>query len=137
MPAPDSRWDDASEARRNMTTICPEQPGDYVATDQLNQLAFGQDGEARLVAKLREADGCDSALSLVAIRGDRVVDHVVGSGASRTAGGQTPPLRSSPAHVAMTPSTRGAGRCVIVVNPCCTSGSAVHSRPLFPNAGGV
>lgn len=60
-----------------MTTIRSEQPCDYIVVEQVNRLAFGQDGEARLVAKLREADGHDPALSLVAIRDDRVVGHIL------------------------------------------------------------
>lgn len=60
-----------------MTILRPEQPDDYLAVEHVNQLAFGQDGEARLVAALRETDGHDPALSLVAIRDDRVVGHIL------------------------------------------------------------
>ncbi len=60
-----------------MATIRPERPSDYAAIEQVTRLAFGGDGEARLVAKLREAGGCDPALSLVAVRDDRVVGHIL------------------------------------------------------------
>ncbi len=40
-----------------MTTIRTEQVNDYDDVATVNRMAFGQDAEALLVAKLREADG--------------------------------------------------------------------------------
>ena len=44
-----------------MATIRPEQPSDHAAIEAVNRQAFGQDAEAHLVAKLREADSHDPA----------------------------------------------------------------------------
>ncbi len=60
-----------------MTTIRPEKSSDHAAVDEVNRLAFGRDAEAQLVAKLREADGRDQPLSLVAVRDDQVVGHIL------------------------------------------------------------
>ncbi len=60
-----------------MTTIRPEQPSDHAAIEAVNRQAFGQDAEAHLVAKLREADSHDPALSLVAVHDGEVVGHIL------------------------------------------------------------
>ena len=57
--------------------IRPERPEDYSAIAQVNQIAFGQDSEARLIAKLRDQDGFDPNLSLVAIRDGLLVGHIL------------------------------------------------------------
>ena len=54
------------QVRETVTTIRPERPSDHAAVEEVNRLAFGRDAEAQLVAKLREADGRDPPLSLVA-----------------------------------------------------------------------
>ncbi len=41
------------------TTIRPEHPDDHAGIEEVNRIAFGQDNAARLVAKLRQADGFD------------------------------------------------------------------------------
>ena len=60
-----------------MTTVRPEQPSDHAAIEAVNRQAFGQDAEAHLVTKLREADRHDPALSLVAVRDGEVVGHIL------------------------------------------------------------
>ncbi len=61
-----------------MTTIIrPGRPDDYATIEEVNRLAFGQENEARLVAAIRQAQGFDEALSLVAIRADKLVGHIL------------------------------------------------------------
>ncbi len=55
----------------------PEQPDDHAAIAEVHRSAFGQENEARLVAALRDAEGFDPQLSLVALRGDAVVGHIL------------------------------------------------------------
>ena len=58
----------------NKLVIRPETPADISAIHRLNELAFGQPGEADLVDALRRADAL--ALSLVAVDGDEIVGHI-------------------------------------------------------------
>jgi putative acetyltransferase len=57
--------------------IRSEQPEDHAKIDETNRLAFGQPDEARLVAAIRQADGFDPSLSLVAIRDGQLVGHIL------------------------------------------------------------
>ncbi len=57
--------------------IRPERPEDYAAVEEINRLAFGQENEVRLVVAIRQAKGFDHALSLVAIRADEAVGHIL------------------------------------------------------------
>lgn len=59
------------------TLIRPERVEDYGVIAEVNRLAFGQENEARLVEAIRAAPEFDSALSLVAIRNDRIVGHIL------------------------------------------------------------
>lgn len=52
-----------------------EEEGDVEAVCRLNQDAFGQPDEARLVDALR--DNCDDLLSFVAVEGGDVVGHIL------------------------------------------------------------
>ena len=63
-----------------MIEIRPEEPDDHAAVAEVNRRAFGQDNEALLVDALRQTEGFDPALSLVAVREGRVVGHVLFSG---------------------------------------------------------
>jgi putative acetyltransferase len=56
-----------------MITIRDETPEDYAAVYRVNALAFGREGEAALVERLR---GACPHLSLVAVEGGRVVGHI-------------------------------------------------------------
>jgi putative acetyltransferase len=55
--------------------IRPEAPHDQSAVFRVNELAFGQPNEARLVDALRPA--ARPYLSLVAVDGDQVVGHIL------------------------------------------------------------
>jgi len=57
--------------------IRSELPEDYDAIEKVNRLAFGQENEARLVEAIREEQGFDPALSLVALRAGQVVGHIL------------------------------------------------------------
>lgn len=54
-----------------------EQPSDSDAIFKVNEQAFGQDGEARLVNALRSDGAFNPALSLVAVFGDRIIGHIL------------------------------------------------------------
>ncbi len=60
-----------------VATVRRECPRDYGAIEEVNRAAFGQDNEARLVARLRQLAGFDPGLSLVAVRDDVVVGHIL------------------------------------------------------------
>jgi putative acetyltransferase len=60
-----------------MITIRPEREEDYTVIHEINILAFGQENEARLVKKIREAADFIPELSLVAIKNGRVVGHIL------------------------------------------------------------
>ena len=91
-----------------MTTTRPEQPSDHAAIEEVNRLAFGQDAEARLVAKLREADSDDPALSLVAVRDGQVVGHILFSPILiETTGGNVAAMALAP--MAVLPDFQGQG----------------------------
>jgi putative acetyltransferase len=56
-----------------MMIIRDETPEDYAAVYRVNALAFGREGEAVLVERLRAAH---AHISLVAVEGERVVGHI-------------------------------------------------------------
>ena len=93
-----------------MTTVRPECPQDYDAIAEVNRVAFGQDNEARLVARLRGIAGFDPGLSLVAVRDDAVVGHilfspiVIASGAN-----EVPALALAPMAVLLALQREGIG----------------------------
>jgi putative acetyltransferase len=58
-------------------TVRPEQPADYAAIADVSRAAFRQDNEARLIAALRKSAGFDPELSLVAVRDDVIVGHIL------------------------------------------------------------
>lgn len=60
-----------------MIHVRPERPKDYAAIDEVNRLAFGEENEAQLIGKLRDASGFDPQLSLVAHSDDTVVGHIL------------------------------------------------------------
>ncbi|MCZ6682019.1 MAG: GNAT family N-acetyltransferase, partial [Planctomycetota bacterium] len=59
------------------TVIRSEHVEDWGAIAEVNRLAFGQENEARLVEAIRRAPGFNPKLSLVAIRDDCVVGHIL------------------------------------------------------------
>ena len=60
-----------------MIKIRQEQPTDYAAVFQVNQLAFGQDNESRLVELLRKSDAWIPELSMVAERQEEIVGYIL------------------------------------------------------------
>jgi putative acetyltransferase len=57
--------------------IRPEGPEDRKAVFDVNQAAFGQDDEARLVDALRRSPAYIPELSLVAVEDSRIVGHIL------------------------------------------------------------
>ena len=57
--------------------IRAEQPEDDGPIDEVNRLAFGQEGEALLIRAIRAADGFDPSLSRVAVLDDGIVGHIL------------------------------------------------------------
>jgi putative acetyltransferase len=57
--------------------IRAEQTDDFAAIKEVNRLAFGQEDEALLVQRIRESPGFITDLSLVAIRDEKVVGHIL------------------------------------------------------------
>lgn len=58
-----------------MITIRHEQPDDITAVGLINETAFGQLAEARIVDAIRAA--CPGAVSLVAVNDDQIVGHIL------------------------------------------------------------
>jgi putative acetyltransferase len=58
-------------------TIRPEQPADQAQVFEVNEAAFGQPDEARLVEALRRSPAFIPELSLVAVEDERVVGHIL------------------------------------------------------------
>lgn len=67
--------------------IRPEEPADIPAIRRVNELAFGQPGEANLVDSLRHAGAL--TLSLVAVDGAEIVGHIAFSPVTIAADGTT------------------------------------------------
>jgi putative acetyltransferase len=63
-----------------MVSIRPEKPSDKAGVRAVNELAFGQQDEADIVDRIRDA--CDNVLSLVAVSEGLVVGHILFSPAS-------------------------------------------------------
>ncbi len=70
-----------------MIIIREERPEDVEAIRRINKEAFGQQAEAEIVDRLREA--CENLLSLVAVQGVEVVGHILFSPASINGEGAT------------------------------------------------
>lgn len=60
-----------------MITIRPEKPIDYEKVYEVNKLAFKQEDEARLVEKIRQSSNYVPELSLVAIKDEIIVGHIL------------------------------------------------------------
>lgn len=60
-----------------MLIVRPETVTDYPQVAEINRLAFGQEGEARLVEAIRQSQNYIPALSLVALWDDAVVGHIL------------------------------------------------------------
>lgn len=60
-----------------MTRVCPETATDYAAVHEVNKLAFGGEGEWRLVEALRKSRHFRPELSLVALKDQEIVGHIL------------------------------------------------------------
>ncbi len=60
-----------------MITIRPEMLEDYAVIFEVNKLAFGQENEAHLVENIRQAANFNPKLSLVAIKHEKIVGHLL------------------------------------------------------------
>lgn len=60
-----------------MITIRPEMLEDYAVIFEVNKLAFGQENEAHLVENIRQAANFNPKLSLVAIKNEKIVGHLL------------------------------------------------------------
>lgn len=93
-----------------VTMIRVEHVDDHAGVDEVNRLAFGQDNEARLVATLRQADGFDPGLSLVAVCDGAVVGHILFSPIRiETDSSDVPALALAPMAVLPELQRRGIG----------------------------
>jgi predicted N-acetyltransferase YhbS len=61
----------------NNFKIRPEKPQDYLAISQVNNLAFKQQNEAKLVAKIRHSDRYIPQLSLVAELNHKIIGYIM------------------------------------------------------------
>ena len=86
--------------------IKPESDQDYAQIDEIQELAFGQPGEARLVRSLRRVAA--PTLSLVARDGDELVGHVFFSPVE-IEGSSDAPACAGLAPLAVRPEAQGKG----------------------------
>ena len=97
--------------------IRAEEPGDIAAIGEVNELAFGGGGEALLVAKLREWPGFIPELSLVAVKGGKIVGHILISPVEIAPGGGSrraiPALSLAPMAVLPEFQNQGIGSALV------------------------
>lgn len=94
--------------------IRSEQREDHERIDEINRLAFGQPDEAQLVAAIRQADGFDPSLSLVAVQDDQLVGHILFSPISILGeNGEVPALALAPMAVIPECQRQGIGSEVV------------------------
>ena len=92
------------------TAIRTEQPDDYAAIAEVCRLAFGGEGESRLVATLRAEEEFDPNLSLVAVRDRTIVGHILFSQIRiESDRAQTPALALAPMAVLPDYQRQGIG----------------------------
>ena len=94
--------------------IRSEQVDDHAAIAEVNREAFGREGEPRLVAALRDAEGFDPALSLVALRESEVVGHILFSPIHiERDGGDVPAVALAPMAVRPEFQRQGIGSALV------------------------
>jgi putative acetyltransferase len=94
-----------------MVTVRNETPADFEAVREVNQVAFGQENEARLVEELRQAGG---VISLVAEVDGRVVGHILFSPVVvESQEGSVPALSLAPMAVLPEFQNRGIGSALV------------------------
>ncbi|MCJ7510828.1 MAG: N-acetyltransferase [Dehalococcoidia bacterium] len=93
-----------------MITIRPETAEDYAAIREVTLLAFGQEKEARLVEDLRHLSDFIPELSLVAVRAEHVIGHILFSPmVIETEKGEVPALSLAPMSVRPECQNEGVG----------------------------
>ena len=70
-------WFPANPQRKGKIIVRQETPADYSSIRRINEQAFGQLDEAFLVEKLRKNPAFNPSLSLVAVKNNIVVGHVL------------------------------------------------------------
>jgi putative acetyltransferase len=94
--------------------IRPEHPDDHDAITRVVARAFGSPAEAELVTAIRASPGYMPELALVALVADRVVGHVMISGASLVDGGHRHRIvMLSPLAVEPSAQRRGIGSALV------------------------
>lgn len=96
------------------TTIRPEQPNDHAAVSKINRLAFGQEDEGKLIVAIRNADGFDPGLSLVALCDGQAVGHILFSPIHiETDHGDVPAMALAPMAVLPDRQKQGIGSAMV------------------------
>jgi putative acetyltransferase len=70
-------WFPANPKRKGAIAVRPEMPGDYAAIRRIHEQTFGRLDEAFLVETLRKEQGFLPDLSLVAVKNNIIVGHVL------------------------------------------------------------
>lgn len=97
-----------------MISIRPETPEDYQNIYKVNKLAFDGEFEARLVTKLRKTSGFIPDLSLVAIKDNKIVGHILFSKVNiSTKTGKIPALALAPMAVLPKYQKEGVGSSLV------------------------
>jgi len=97
-----------------MITIRAEQPGDYKKIHDINQAAFTEEFEARLVDSLRTSPAYIPELSLVAMQDDEIVGHILLSTVHVEEGAKrTPVISLAPMAVLPKYQNRGIGSMLV------------------------
>lgn len=96
--------------------IRPEEPRDIPVIFKVNQEAFGQDDEARLVDRLRQSQSFIPELSLVATKGETVVGHILFTRVRIINRNKETTLSLALAPMAVLPAYQGKGIGSLLVN---------------------
>ena len=93
--------------------IIPEKKEDYTAIAEVNNLAFGQENEARLIEKIRSSDRYIPKLSLIAKLDNKIVGYIMFSYIDLVAKETTKVLALAPVAVLPEYQNRGIGSLLI------------------------
>ncbi len=93
-----------------MVEIRAEKPDDYIAIYDINLKAFNQEDEPRMVEAIRESTSFIPELSLVAVKDDKPVGHIMFSALTiQTEEGHIPALTLAPMSVLPEHQNQGVG----------------------------
>lgn len=100
---------------RPRPTVRPESPPDEPVIAEIHRLAFGREAPADLVAAIRQSNGFIPELSLVALRDNTIVGHIMLSQISiQTEGGTLPAVALAPIAVHPTRQRQRIGSALIL-----------------------